>query len=104
MDRGTMRLEPDGSMIVTWKIRTDVKWADGAPFSAQDFLFGFHVATDAETPFPSGTLGRELSSMTAPDDETLVMHWKRPYYLANAIGSPVAGLQPLPRQLREGLA
>src|SRR5204862_5946899 len=28
MDRGTMRIEPDGSMVVTWKLRNDVKWAD----------------------------------------------------------------------------
>jgi peptide/nickel transport system substrate-binding protein len=27
------------------------------------------------------------------------MVWKRPYYLANAIGSPDAGLQPLPRHI-----
>jgi ABC-type transport system substrate-binding protein len=99
LDRGTMRVDPDGTETVTWKIRTDVKWADGTPFTAQDFLFGYHVATDENSPFPSGTLGRELSSMTAPDDYTLVMVWKRPYYLADAIGSPVAGLQPLPRHI-----
>ncbi len=37
--------------------------------------------------------------MSAPDDTTLIMVWKQPYYLANAIGSPVAGLQPLPRHI-----
>lgn len=99
LERGTMQLEPDGAMTVTWKLRRDVKWADGVPFSAEDFLFGYRVATDADSPFPSGTLGRELRSITAPDDQTLVMVWRRPYYLANAIGSPVAGLQPLPRHL-----
>jgi ABC-type transport system substrate-binding protein len=101
VERGLMRIEPDGTMIVTWPLRNDVKWADGVPLTAQDFLFGFRVATEPETPFPSGTLGRELVAMTAPDDHTLVMHWRRPYYLANAIGSPVAGLQPLPRHVLE---
>jgi peptide/nickel transport system substrate-binding protein len=37
--------------------------------------------------------------MTAPDNQTLMMHWKRPYYLFDAIGAPVAGLQPLPRHI-----
>ena len=101
VDRGTMRIEPDGTMSVTWKLRNDVKWADGAPLTSHDFLFGYRVATDADTPFPSGTLGRELASISAPDDLTLVMVWKQPYYLANAIGSPVAGLQPLPRHVLE---
>src|SRR5688572_20340254 len=101
MDRGTMGVDPDGSMTVTWKLRNDVKWADGAPFTANDFLFGYHVATDQDTPFPSGTLGRELRSISAPDDYTLVMVWRRPYYLADAIGAPVAGLQPLPRHVLE---
>jgi peptide/nickel transport system substrate-binding protein len=101
VDRGTMRVEPDGTMTVTWKIRPDVKWADGTPLTSQDFLFGYRVATEQGTPFPSGTLGRELDAITAPDDQTLIMVWKRPYYLANAIGSPVAGLQPLPRHVLE---
>jgi peptide/nickel transport system substrate-binding protein len=98
-ERGSMRLEPDGTMTVTWSLRDDVKWADGVALTAEDFLFGYHVATDADTPFPSGTLGRELASMSAPDAHTLIMVWKQPYYLANAIGSPVAGLQPLPRHV-----
>src|SRR5688572_16508640 len=29
VDRGSMRVESDGTMTVTWKIRPDVKWADG---------------------------------------------------------------------------
>jgi ABC-type transport system substrate-binding protein len=99
LERGSMRVEPDGTMTVVWTLRNDVKWADGVPLTAQDFLFGYHVATDSDTPFPSGNLGRELASISAPDDTTLIMVWKQPYYLANAIGSPVAGLQPLPRHV-----
>jgi ABC-type transport system substrate-binding protein len=99
IERGTLQMEPDGSMTATWRLRKDVKWADEVPLSAHDFLLGFQVATDPDSPLPSGTLGRELHSMSAPDDHTLVMHWKRPYYLFDAIGSPVAGLQPLPRHI-----
>ncbi len=75
VDRGTMKVEPDGSMTVTWNLRRDVQWADGKPFTAHDFLFGYRVATEQGTPFPSGTLGRDLKSIAAPDDHTLVMVW-----------------------------
>lgn len=99
LDRGTMRVEPDGQMTVVWRLRPDVHWADETPLTAHDFLFGHQVMNDAEMPFPSGTLGRRLSSISAPDDYTLVMVWKEPFYEANAVGSNLSGLQPLPRHV-----
>src|SRR5438093_9523341 len=99
LDRGTMRVEPDGRVTANWRLRDDVQWADGTPLTAPDFVFGFQVASDERLPFPKSGLAARLQSITAPDDRTLVMVWKEPFYLANAIGAGAAGLQPLPRQV-----
>ncbi len=98
LDNGSMRVESDGRVTVTWRLRPNVQWADGAPVTSQDFLFGYQLANDERLPFLKSGLAARLQSITAPDDHTLVMVWKEPYYLANAIGTG-AGLQPLPRQV-----
>jgi ABC-type transport system substrate-binding protein len=36
---GDWKVNPDGSMQVTWKLRPDVLWHDGAPLVADDFVF-----------------------------------------------------------------
>ena len=96
LDKGTVRVEPDGRMTVTWRLRDDVKWADGTPVTAPDFLFGYRVSNDERLTFPKSSVGDRIQSITAPDDHTLIMVWKEPYYLANAVGTG-SGMQPLPR-------
>src|SRR4051812_23106676 len=73
LDNGTMRIEPDGRMTVTWRLRDDVKWADGTPLTAQDFVFGYQVQGDSRLSYARGNLARRVQSVTAPDDRTLVM-------------------------------
>ena len=98
LDRGTMRLEPDGRLTVNWRLRDDVQWADRAPVRRTTSCSATRSVTDERLPFPKSGLGTRLESISAPDDRTLVMVWKEPYYLANAIGTGTgAGLQPLPR-------
>ncbi len=38
-----------GAMEVTWKLRQDVKWADGTPFSADDVIFTYQAITNPDT-------------------------------------------------------
>ena len=39
---------PDG-MSVTWKLKKDVAWHDGRPFTADDVVFNWEYATDPAT-------------------------------------------------------
>src|SRR5207249_10566565 len=72
---GDWKVNSDGTMDVTWKIRPGVKWHDGTPLTAGDFAFGVQVARDPELPLPH-TGGVDLIRDTsAPDAETLVIHW-----------------------------
>jgi peptide/nickel transport system substrate-binding protein len=88
-------------MTVTWKLRPDVRWADGTQLTAQDFVFGYQVVTDERLSFTKSGFVTRLDSVAAPDDSTFVMVWKEPYYLANAIGTAQNSLSPLPRHVLE---
>ena len=43
---GDWQIAPDGSMTVTWQLRPDVKWHDGKPLVADDFVFGVQALRD----------------------------------------------------------
>ncbi|MBL8062109.1 MAG: peptide ABC transporter substrate-binding protein [Anaerolineales bacterium] len=45
---GVVMDEDAGTMSVTWKMRQDVKWADGTPVTADDVLFTYASITDPE--------------------------------------------------------
>ncbi|HEX2645590.1 MAG TPA: ABC transporter substrate-binding protein, partial [Candidatus Dormibacteraeota bacterium] len=45
-------------MTYTFDIRSDVKWADGQPFSADDVMFTFHVLQDLEYQQPNADFWR----------------------------------------------
>ena len=47
-------------LVYTFNIRTDVKWADGQPFTVDDVLFTFHVLQDLEYQQPSAEFWRQL--------------------------------------------
>jgi peptide/nickel transport system substrate-binding protein len=97
IERGTWRLNPDGSMDTTWRLRPNLKWHDGAPFTSDDLLFSFEVFRDPEITTRVGTPARIMSAATAPDPQTLVVHWSMPYVEADQ----APGLAPLPRHLLE---
>ncbi len=99
IDDGTVRIDPDGRMVVTWQLRPDVTWADGQPVTAEDFAFGFQVQNDSRLSFGRGALGRRVKSVTTLDEHTLSMVWNEPYYLATSVGTAPNALQPLPRHV-----
>jgi len=93
---GDWVLNPGGSMDVTWKLRPNVKWHDGAPFTSADLTFAFQVYKDPELPSEyQGRNFRLMESVSAPDPYTFVVHWGRPF----VEGTDVGGLHPMPRHL-----
>ena len=96
-DRGTWRLNSDGSMDTTWKVRPDVKWHDGTQLTSDDLLFSYTVYRDPEVPTASGQALGLMTSATAPDPLTFVVHWSSPYVKADE----AQGLIPMPQHLLE---
>jgi peptide/nickel transport system substrate-binding protein len=97
VDRGTWRINSDGTMDTIWRIHPNVKWQDGTPFTSDDLLFTFTAAKDPELPGRYGAPLRLMESAMAPDPLTFVVHWSEPYALANE----APGLKPMPRHLLE---
>lgn len=88
---------PDGRMEVTWKLRKDAVWHDGAPLTAEDFVFGFQARMDPELPNSPPNASRFIAGLRAIDRHTFVVDWKQPWYQAS--GSGASDLIPLPRHL-----
>lgn len=96
IERGTWQVNPDGSMETTWKLRPNVKWHDGAPFTSADLLFTFSVFKDPD--FATRVAqARLMVGATAPDAQTFVVRWSETYVNADQ----AEGLEPLPRHLLE---
>jgi peptide/nickel transport system substrate-binding protein len=100
-ENGDLQLRPDGSMEVTWRVRPGVTWHDGAPLTAEDFVFGYTLRLDRELPIPSSFPTNLVSEVVASDPQTLVVRWKQIYFLANE--STYADLAAAPRHLLQPL-
>ena len=97
-DNGLWKLFPDGRMETTWKLRHDVTWHDGKPFTSEDMLFTVQVGRDKEVAALRNEAYDSLESATAPDPYTLVVTWNQAFILADAF---IGDMEPLPKHLLE---
>ena len=67
--------------VLTFKIRQDVKWSDGQPFTAGDIVYTFNLIKDnaALAATASGVLSEYIDSFSAPDDTTVEFKFKTVY-------------------------
>jgi peptide/nickel transport system substrate-binding protein len=98
VERGTWRVLPDGTMEMTWKLRPNVKWQDGAAFTSEDLAFTATVRRDLAFPPPSGRT-EQIQSFETPDPQTFLVRWSAAFPSAQE----GTGLDPLPKHLLEGL-
>lgn len=74
-------ISPEGRTY-TFHLRHDVKWHDGQPFDARDVLATLDKVLDPQVDAASTRADfAELERYHAPDDWTVVLEWKRPYFL-----------------------
>ena len=69
-------ISPD-HLSYTFDVRTDVKWADGLPFTAADVLFTFHVLQDLEYQQPGADFWRQVG-VSAGGPNQVVFSLKSP--------------------------
>ena len=88
----------DDGLVYTFKLRRDVKWHDGQPFTAKDVVFSFEKFLP-ELHARSRLNLAEVKEIATPDDHTVVFTLKQPFpafiYVHN---TPV-----LPAHLYEGV-
>jgi peptide/nickel transport system substrate-binding protein len=61
---------------VTWKLKPNLKWADGVPFTADDVLFTFEYASSANVGATSRATYRIVRNVEVIDDLTVKVHFK----------------------------
>ena len=68
----------EDSTTVTWKLKPDVLWSDGEPFTAQDVVFTYDYIADPATGATSVEFYPEVASVEAIDDLTVKVTFKQP--------------------------
>lgn len=70
-------LSEDGR-TVTWRLRSDVTWSDGTPFTAADVVFTYEFLTNPEVGATSASGYEVVESVEALDDTTVQVTFKEP--------------------------
>jgi peptide/nickel transport system substrate-binding protein len=82
---------------LTFRLRDDVRWHDGTPFTSADVLFTHATMVNPKTPTPYREDFEAVESIEAPDSHTVRIVYKTPY--AKALGS--WSMYMLPKHLLE---
>ena len=61
---------------VTWKLRQDVKWSDGTPFTAEDVVFTYEFVSNPDVGAVSAGTYEVVESVEAIDDYTVKVNFK----------------------------
>lgn len=70
-------LASDGTSV-TWKLKQDVKWADGEPFTADDVLFTYQYITNPDVKATSAAAYADIDKVEVLDDQTVKITFKKP--------------------------
>lgn len=62
---------------ITWKLRDDVVWSDGTPFTSADVVFSYEYCTNEETGCSNEAFG-DVASVVADDDYTVTITFDAP--------------------------
>ncbi len=90
-------ISPDQKTI-TFKLKPNLKWADGKALTSDDVLFTWKLVTDEKTRSPYASDYQLVKNAVAPDTQTFSVTYKKAY--APALDS-WSGLQILPKHLLE---
>ncbi|MEM9562557.1 MAG: ABC transporter substrate-binding protein [Actinomycetota bacterium] len=69
----------DDGLVYTFVLRDDVTWHDGEPFTSDDVVFTLTAALDPANQARTAADLAAVSSVTAPDEFTVVVELSRPF-------------------------
>ncbi len=96
-------ISADGKTI-TYKLRDDVKWSDGTPLTADDYVFTWQmVMNDKNAVSSRDPYDTAVDKVEAKDKTTLVVTFKEPYapWQAKVFVNPSSGSGALPKHILE---
>jgi len=97
IDDGDWKVNSDGQMELTWRLRPGIRWQDGTPLTIDDFQLGLRVIQDDEIPLNRPAWSRMVSEIRPVDATTFTVVWRQSNILANASGP--SDLAALPSHL-----
>ncbi len=97
---GDWKVNADGTMQVTWKLRRGFTWHDGKPVTAEDYIWAWRVEMHPDFPAADRGTAERVENIFAPDSSTLVVKWKKKYSGAN---TTISGSGILPKHVTEKL-
>lgn len=65
-------------LTITWKLRSDILWSDGTPFTAHDVVFTGDYCTDEEIGCNSAVNFTDVAEFTALDSHTVLIRFEKP--------------------------
>ena len=68
-------LAKDGKSV-TWKLKRDIKWSDGTPFTAVDVVFTYQFITNPDVGSTSAGSYQNIQSVEALDDYTVKVNFQ----------------------------
>jgi peptide/nickel transport system substrate-binding protein len=84
-------------LVIVFHLRRNVRWHDGAPFSADDVLFTYEKLRDPRVHTPYASDFDDVESVKAPDPYTVRVVYKKPF----APGLASWGMGIIPRHVFE---
>jgi peptide/nickel transport system substrate-binding protein len=93
------RVFPDGRMETTYRLRANLRWHNGTPFSANDFAFAWQVYSNPQLGTASVPPVSLMEQVLAPDERTVAIRWRLPYAEADTLVDNL--FPPLPQQILE---
>lgn len=71
-------ISPD-RRTVTYRLRPNVRWQDGAPLTARDVVFSYRAIVNPRNNVATRVGYQEVESIEAPDAHTVVVRLRRPF-------------------------
>ena len=82
---------PDGK-VITFRLRKEVKWHDGKPFTADDVAFTYGAIQGSNAPTLWRAYMSAVETLETPDPHTVVVKYRYPY--APALSTWIVGILP----------
>lgn len=97
LDDSTLSVLPDGRMQTTFSLRPNVKWHDGAPFTAEDLAFTLQVYRHPEVALQGSAQIENIERIDVTSPTSALVTWKTTFYLPFRLG--LREFWPLPKHV-----
>src|SRR5439155_17146163 len=85
LNSDTWRVFPDGRMETIYRLKAGLTWHDGAPLTADDFVFGWRVMANPALGRAGLIPQKLMEEIVAPDPRTVLIRWTQPFPDADSL-------------------